>query len=156
MKITKLTAYSVHTNQFRNFNFVRVDTDEGIHGVGELFCVGSDKSVLEMVNYVSEWVLGQDPLNRERIQKLYEPIQAKRCIKAIEPYRPFFAEEPIRPENMENWAEIGLGRDVPIATGEQIFTTWDYDRLLKLPGKLHQCAFLHERVQHHLSGERAP
>ena len=22
-----------------------------------------------MVNYVSEWVLGQDPLNRERIQK---------------------------------------------------------------------------------------
>ena len=37
MKITKLTAYSVHTNQFRNFNFVRVDTDEGIHGVGELF-----------------------------------------------------------------------------------------------------------------------
>ena len=69
MKITKLTAYSVHTNQFRNFNFVRVDTDEGIHGVGELFCVGSDKSVLEMVNYVSEWVLGQDPLNRERIQK---------------------------------------------------------------------------------------
>ena len=253
MKITKLTAYSVHTNQFRNFNFVRVDTDEGIHGVGELFCVGSDKSVLEMVNYVSEWVLGQDPLNRERIQKrilfysrfpggsilntvasaidlalwdiagkvanlpvykllgavrdkvpvychaygktyketlealypkmekygykackvlvssigydrngqaekdmasmfegvrtalgddfeigidmsskIYEPIQAKRCIKAIEPYRPFFAEEPIRPENMENWAEIGLGRDVPIATGEQIFTTWDYDRLLKL------------------------
>ena len=64
--------------------------------------------------------------------KIYEPIQAKRCIKAIEPYRPFFAEEPIRPENMENWAEIGIGRDVPIATGEQIFTSWDYDRLLKL------------------------
>ena len=29
MKITKLTTYSVHTTQFRNFSFVRVDTDEG-------------------------------------------------------------------------------------------------------------------------------
>lgn len=253
MKITKITAYSVHTNQFRNFNFVRVDTDEGIHGVGELFCVGADKCVLDMVDYVSEWVLGQDPLDRDRIQKrilfysrfpggailntvasaidlalwdiagkvaglpvykmlgavrdkvpvychaygknskeslealypkmekygyfacktlvpslgyfpnakaerdidemfsgmrsalgddfeigidmaskIYEPIQAKRCIQAIEPYRPFFAEEPIRPDNMENWKEVGEGRKVPIATGEQIFTTWDYERLLKL------------------------
>lgn len=26
MKITKLTTYSTHTTQFRNFNFVRVDT----------------------------------------------------------------------------------------------------------------------------------
>ena len=53
-------------------------------------------------------------------------------MKIIEPYRPFFAEEPIRPENMENWAEIASGVNIPIATGEQIFTIWDYDRLLKL------------------------
>ena len=69
MKITEITTYSVHTNQFRNFNFVRIDTDEGVHGVGELFCIGADKAVAEMVKYVSEWVVGMDPLDRERIQK---------------------------------------------------------------------------------------
>lgn len=69
MKITEITTYSVHTTQFRNFNFVRIDTDEGIHGIGELFCIGADKAVAEMVKYVSEWVVGMDPLDRERIQK---------------------------------------------------------------------------------------
>ena len=69
MKITDVTTYSVHTTQWRNFNFVRIDTDEGVHGVGELFCVGADKAVAEMVHYVSEWVIGMDPLDRERIQK---------------------------------------------------------------------------------------
>ena len=69
MKITEVTTYSVHTTQFRNFNFVRIDTDEGIHGVGELFCIGADKATAEMVKYVSEWVVGMDPLDRERIQK---------------------------------------------------------------------------------------
>lgn len=69
MKITEVTTYSVHTTQFRNFNFVRIDTDEGVHGVGELFCIGADKATAEMVKYVSEWVVGMDPLDRERIQK---------------------------------------------------------------------------------------
>ena len=69
MKITSVKTYSTHTTQFRNFSFVRVDTDEGVHGVGELFCVGADVAVQEMVKYVSEWVVGMDPLDRERIQK---------------------------------------------------------------------------------------
>ena len=69
MKITEITTYSVHANQKRNFNFVRVDTDDGVHGVGELFCVGADVAVLEMVKYVSQWVVGLDPLDREKIQK---------------------------------------------------------------------------------------
>ena len=30
MKITEITTYSVHTTQFRNFNFVRIDTER--HG----------------------------------------------------------------------------------------------------------------------------
>ena len=51
MKITEITTYSVHTTQWRNFNFVRIDTDEGIHGVGELFCVGADVAVMEMVKF---------------------------------------------------------------------------------------------------------
>ena len=253
MKITGITTYSVHTTQFRNFNFVRVDTDEGIHGVGELFCVGADAAVMEMVNYISEWVIGMDPFDRERIQKrilnysrfnggsvlytaasavdlclwdivgkavglpvykllgavrdkvpvychtrgkdsrealnellpkiekygykacktavgslgyfpvgkserelvemfegmrnelgddfeigidmqskIYEPCEGRRVCNLLEPYRPFFVEEPIRPDNLENWSEMAQGLNVPLATGEQIFDSYLYDRLLQM------------------------
>lgn len=253
MKITEVTTYSVHTTQFRNFNFVRIDTDEGVHGVGELFCIGADKATAEMVKYVSEWVVGMDPLDRERIQKrilnysrfpggsilytaasaidlalwdiagkianlpvykmvgavrdrvpvychtmgkdskaalemlqpkiekygykackvgvkglgyfpngsaearlvemfegmrnalgpdfeigidmqskIYEPREGRRVANLIEPYRPFFVEEPIRPDNLEAWTEMAQGLNVPLATGEQIFDPYTWERLLAL------------------------
>ena len=252
MKITEVTAFSVHTNQFRNFNFVRIDTDEGIHGVGELFCVGADAAVQEMVRYVSEWVVGMDPLDRERIQKriinysrfdggsilwtaasaidlalwdiagkvaglpvyklcgavrdkvpvythargttkqehidelkekvakygykackvsggnlgygpkgtyerelvevftkyreefgddfeigidmsskIFEPYEGRRVANLLEPFRPLFVEEPIRPDNLENWKEMSEGLNVPLATGEQIFNPWIWERLIQ-------------------------
>ena len=253
MKITEVTTYSVHTTQFRNFNFVRIDTDEGVHGVGELFCVGADKAVAEMVKYVSEWVVGMDPLDRERIQKriinysrfpggsvlwtaasaidlalwdiagkvanlpvykllgaardkvsvychtrgkdgaeaadnfqakadkygykacktgvrslgyfptgkaerelvemfdtmrqrlgddveigidmqskIYEPYEGRRVCNLLEPYRPFFVEEPIRSDNIENWAEMAEGVNVPLATGEEIFDPYTWERMIQL------------------------
>lgn len=253
MKITEITTYSVHTTQFRNFNFVRIDTDEGIHGVGELFCVGADVAVMEMVRYVSEWVVGMDPLDRERIQKrilnysrfnggsvlytaasaidlalwdiagkiaglpvykllgavrdkvpvychtrgkngkeaaemlmpkiekygyracktgvsslgyfptgkaekdlvemfegmrkelgddleigidmqskIYEPFEGRRVANLLEPYRPMFVEEPIRPDNLDSWAEMAQGLNVPLATGEQIFDLYTYEKLIQL------------------------
>ncbi len=253
MKITEITTYSVHTTQWRNFNFVRIDTDEGIHGVGELFCVGADIAVMEMVKYVSEWVVGMDPLDRERIQKriinysrfnggsvlytaasaidlalwdiagkiaglpvykllgavrdkvpvychtrgknskealeglmpkiekygykacktavgslgydpvgtserelvemfdgmrrelgedfeigidmqskIYQPAEGRRVCALLEPYRPLFAEEPIRPDNLDNWAEMAQGLNVPLATGEQIFDMYTYEKLIQL------------------------
>ncbi|MBQ6452278.1 MAG: mandelate racemase/muconate lactonizing enzyme family protein [Solobacterium sp.] len=252
MKITNVTTYSVHTTQFRNFNFVRVDTDEDIHGIGELFCVGADAAVAEMVHYVSEWVIGMDPLDRERIQKrilnysrfeggsvlrtaasgidlalwdiagkvanlpvykmigavrdkvpvychamgknsqetyenlmpkvekygykaakvalrgagylpegeaineavemfsglreklgdafeigtdlqtkIYTPAEAINITNAIEPYRPFFVEEAIRPDNLKNWVEYASKTRVRLATGEQIFTPQLFEELIQ-------------------------
>ncbi len=252
MKITDVTTYSVHTTQFRNFNFVRIDTDEGIHGIGELFCVGADAAVAEMVHYVSEWVIGMDPLDRERIQKrilnysrfeggsvlrtaasgidlalwdiagkvaglpvykligavrdkvpvychamgrnseetlanlqpkidkygyravkvgirgagylpegeaineavemfsglrkalgdafeigtdlqtkIYTPAEAINITNALEPYRPFFVEEAIRPDNLKNWVEYASKTNVRLATGEQIFTPQLFEELIQ-------------------------
>lgn len=50
----------------------------------------------------------------------------------LEPYRPFFVEEPIRPDNLDNWAEMAQGLNVPLATGEQIFDIYTYENLLRL------------------------
>ncbi len=67
MKITKVTPFVLGT-KWRNLTFVKVETDEGIVGVGESRVVGHTNAVL---GYLSEalprYVLGSDPFE---IQKL--------------------------------------------------------------------------------------
>ena len=261
MKITKVTPYSVNVTGWRNYNFVRVDTDEGIYGVGEAFCAGPDKAWQEVVTYFGELIKGQDAMDRERVQQYivnisrfpagmllgtagaaielalwdiagkvanlpvyqlmgkvrdkvplythlqaadrtkgggsdpkvalemaqmkkekygyfaakvmlgevgyhpygsserllaetvglirqemgedyeigvemmtrsYTAIQGLRYCKAIEPYRPMFAEEVIRPDRIEDMVEIAKNVTFPIATGEQLTTLQDFERLIRL------------------------
>lgn len=91
-----------------------------------------EKDIDEMFSTMRKALGDEFEIGIDMASKVYEPVLARRLINIIEPYRPLFAEEAIRPDNMENWAEIASGRNVPIATGEQIFTPWDYERLLKL------------------------
>ena len=256
MKIIDIKAYMVNTTGWRNFTYVRVDTDEGIHGVGEAFCVGPDAAVAELIRYFADWIIGDDPLDRERIQakilnysrfpggsmiyaaasaidlalwdiagkvaglpvyklmggktrdkvwlythaygdtpeqilkiieqkrakygynavkvncpslgyhpvgqaekkldnlfatlrkelgddfeicidmssKIAEPYQALRFGNLLKPYRPMFIEEPIRPENIEEMARLASRYEVPLATGEQLYTKYDYYQLLRHDG----------------------
>ncbi len=55
---------------------------------------------------------------------------AKVLIKEMEPLKPMFIEEPVLPENNEVIPEITKGVSIPIATGERMYTRWDFKRLL--------------------------
>lgn len=59
---------------------------------------------------------------------------AKALIKELEPYKPMFIEEPVLPENNEVLHEITKGSGVAIATGERMYTRWDFKRLLSQGG----------------------
>lgn len=59
------------------------------------------------------------------------PAMAKRLIKELEVYYPFFVEEPCLPENVDCMADIARGTTVPIAAGERLFTKWGYRELLE-------------------------
>ena len=59
------------------------------------------------------------------------PQNAKLLIKALEPYQPFFIEEPVQCQNVEVMAEIARGTHLPIATGERIFTKWGFREILE-------------------------
>lgn len=60
-----------------------------------------------------------------------QPPTAKLLIKAIEPYQPFFFEEPIPCQNVEMLAELAHMTHIPIATGERIFTKWGFREILE-------------------------
>ncbi|MBV9868632.1 MAG: galactonate dehydratase [Abitibacteriaceae bacterium] len=55
---------------------------------------------------------------------------AKIIMKEMEPFKPLFIEEPVLPENNEALLEISRHSSIPIATGERMFTRWDFKSLL--------------------------
>lgn len=56
---------------------------------------------------------------------------AGRIIKMLEPFDPFFLEEPVPPENMEAMAVLQASTNIPIATGEGIQGHFNYAPLLE-------------------------
>ena len=56
---------------------------------------------------------------------------AKLLIKALEPYQPFFVEEPVQCQNVDVLADIARGTFLPIATGERLFTKWGFREVLE-------------------------
>ncbi len=59
------------------------------------------------------------------------PATAKLLIRALEPYQPFFVEEPVACQNVDVMADIARGTHLPIATGERIFTKWGFREILE-------------------------
>ena len=64
------------------------------------------------------------------IHRRLDPAEAIVLGRAIEPYRPFFYEDPIRPDNLDAMAEVAKKIAVPIATGERIHTIYEFEMLL--------------------------
>lgn len=62
--------------------------------------------------------------------RVHKPM-AKILAKELEPFRPMFIEEPVLPENNEDLREIARHVAIPIATGERMFSKWQFKTLLK-------------------------
>ena len=253
MKITRIETFLAHPDH-RNLVFVKVHTDEGIHGIGEAYSVGPDDATALVIHHFEEWLIGQDPgriehlwammyqgirfpggsvVNsaisgiehalwdiagkrlgvpvyqllgghvRDRIRvyqspggrtpeelaenavglierygytalkigpqppgsdalpanaalraavarfaavrravgddvdiavdphaKIFEPAQAIALAEALKPDRPLFLEEPLRPENVDALARVAAHTDVPIATGEMLYTKFQFREVL--------------------------
>ncbi|WP_298713740.1 galactonate dehydratase [Chitinophaga sp.] len=61
--------------------------------------------------------------------RVHKPM-AKILAKELEPFRPMFIEEPVLPENNEDLREIARHVAIPIATGERMFSKWQFKSLL--------------------------
>ncbi len=62
--------------------------------------------------------------------KLFEPSTAIKLAAALRPFHPMFFEEPLRPENMDALAKVAQHVDIPIATGEMLYTKFAFRELL--------------------------
>lgn len=62
--------------------------------------------------------------------RVHKPM-AKALAKALEPYRLMFIEEPVLPEHNDALRDIAMHTSTPIATGERMFSRWDFKALLQ-------------------------
>ncbi len=70
--------------------------------------------------------IGLDPHAR-----IFEVGRALELCTAVAPYRPMFVEEPLRPENYDALAKLAAHTDVPLATGEMLYTKYEFRDLMK-------------------------
>jgi L-rhamnonate dehydratase len=59
------------------------------------------------------------------------PKEAIALVRRLEPYRPFFVEELLHPEDYDGYAQVAAAVDTLIACGEQESTPWGFRTLLE-------------------------
>jgi len=62
----------------------------------------------------------------------HSPQTSMLLIKALEPFQPWFFEEPIQFQNLPLMAEMAKKTHIPFATGERMVTKWQFRDLLSL------------------------
>ena len=72
-------------------------------------------------NTPENWEFAFDPH-----AKIFEPIRALQLANALAPYDPLFYEEPLRPEHIPAWSRLRAQMQVPLATGESLYTRFEF------------------------------
>ncbi|MBS4197753.1 galactonate dehydratase [Lederbergia citri] len=103
-----------------------------MNGTEELQYIDSHKKIDEVVERVSavREAVGTDfGIGIDFHGRVHKPM-AKILAKELEPFRPMFIEEPVLAENNEALREIAQATAIPIATGERMYSRWDFKNLL--------------------------
>jgi galactonate dehydratase len=90
---------------------------------------GKMKDAIDTVGAYREAVGDEVDLCIE-IHRRLEPAEAIVLGRGIEQFRPFFFEDPIRPDNFDAMAEVASKINIPIATGERLHTIFEFQMLL--------------------------
>jgi galactonate dehydratase len=64
------------------------------------------------------------------IHRQLTPSEAVVLARGIEPYHPFFYEDPILPDSFDAMGLVAQQIAIPIATGERLHTIWEFQALL--------------------------
>ena len=104
---------------------------------------GSHQSVVDEIRALRR-ALGDEIEIMVDLHWKYTPTEAISLIRALEPYRPYFAEAPCAPEDIDGQADVAANVTVPIAGGEEWSTLFQVR-----PRLAHRCvAIVQPEVAH--------
>ncbi|MEV6423561.1 galactonate dehydratase [Streptomyces sp. NPDC051662] len=94
-----------------------IDTPQAVHGI------------VDRVARVREAVGDRFDIAVDFHGRLTLPM-ARRVLPLLEPYLPFFVEEPVVPELSDHIGDVVRSTSIPIATGERLYSRWDFKGVL--------------------------
>jgi len=101
---------------FRGIKFAAVISQQGTQQ-------GAHQSVVDEMRALRD-ALGDEIEIMVDLHWKYTPTEAITLIRALEPYRPHFAEAPCAPEDIDGQADVAANVTVPIAGGEEWSTAF--------------------------------
>nr|BFE60117.1 galactonate dehydratase [Dactylosporangium thailandense] len=103
-----------------------------MNGSEELTAIDTPRQLDRLVERVTAVrdVLGPDRDLAVDFHGRYSPAMARRALPLLEPLRPMFVEEPVVPELSADIGRIAAGTSIPIATGERLYSRWDFRDIL--------------------------
>ncbi len=107
-----------------------------MNGTEELGIVDSARKVDEAVARIAEIreAFGHDiEFGIDFHGRVAAPM-AKPLLKALEPYRPLFVEEPVLAEQAEYSPKLAEQTAIPLAAGERMFSRFDFKRVFQAGG----------------------
>ena len=80
MKIIDIRHHLIHPGAGKNLCFVRIDTDEGIHGWGECYTQADrDVQITAHIDMLKRYLIGRDPTNiKHFMQMVYDDFAGRR------------------------------------------------------------------------------
>ncbi len=111
----------------RGFKAIKMNATEELHYVDSFKKV---QAVVERVKAIREAVGFDLNIGVDFHGRVHKPM-AKVLAKELEPYKLMFLEEVILPENEEAFREVANHTSTPLATGERLYTRWEFKNLLK-------------------------
>lgn len=123
-------AEAAKERQSAGFSAIKMNATEELQ-----FIDSYDKidAVLERVGAIRDAVGRYFGIAIDFHGRVHKPM-AKILARKLEEFNPMFIEEPVLCENMEEFKEIARHCNIPIATGERLFSKYDFKRLLSAGG----------------------
>ncbi|MBS4535082.1 galactonate dehydratase [Clostridium sp. D2Q-14] len=110
----------------RGFDSIKMNATEELH------YIDSFKKIDEVVERVAALreTFGMDlNIGIDFHGRVHKPM-AKVLAKELESYRPMFLEEVVLSENQEAFKQVADHVTVPLATGERLYTRWEFKNIL--------------------------
>lgn len=120
-------AAAARDRQANGFRAIKMNATEEMHFVDSPATV---HAVVERVAAVRQAAGPDFGIAVDFHGRVHKPM-AKVLAHALEPYNLMFIEEPVLPQNNEALREIANAASMPIATGERMYSRYDFKTLLQ-------------------------
>ncbi|MDA0232984.1 MAG: galactonate dehydratase [Chloroflexi bacterium] len=108
------------------------DFEEG-RGLENMSFTGMQHNAVERIGAVRDAVGPEVDVMIDVVNRL-TPAEAIAVGRALEPFNLYFFEDPIEPENMDQWEYVAANVPMPVAMGERLYTIYQFLDLLSHRG----------------------